>query len=133
MKNVHTEKAPAAVGPYSQAIVSGGFVFTSGQLGITENGELANGVARQTATALKNLSKILDAAGSSIDNVVKTTCYLKDINDFEVFNEIYANFFEKSPARTLIGAAALPKGALVEIEAIAELDKVVVSFNYDND
>ena len=133
MKNVHTEKAPAAVGPYSQAIVSGGFVFTSGQLGITIEGELANGIARQTATALRNLSKVLEAAGSSIDNVVKTTCYLKDINDFEVFNEIYENFFEHNPARTLIEASALPKGALVEIEAVAELDKFVVSFNYDND
>ena len=133
MKKINTEKAPAAVGAYSQAVVSGSFVFTSGLLGITANGELATGIARQTATALKNLSKILDAAGSSIENVVKTTCYLADINDFDVFNEIYANFFEHRPARTLIQAAALPKGALVEIEAVAELEKVVVSFNYDND
>ena len=122
MKKVNAKNAPSAVGAYSQAMISGGFVFTSGQLGIMENGTLAEGVSAQVAEALKNLSNVLTAAGSSMEKVVKTTCYLADINDFAVFNTIYGNFFSHKPARTLIEAAALPKGALVEIEAIAEVD-----------
>ena len=121
MKQVQTEKAPKAVGPYSQAIVSGGFAFCSGQLGIGENGALGDGIESQTENAIKNLSAVLLAAGSSLDRVVKTTCFLANISDFASFNEIYGKYFTGRPARSLIEAAALPKGALVEIEAIAEI------------
>lgn len=123
MENVNTLKAPQAIGPYSQAIISGNFVFTSGQLGIDENGTLSKDIAKQTETALKNLSEVLKAAGSSLSNVVKTTCFLADINDFAIFNEIYGKYLNNKPARSLFEAAALPKGALVEIEAIAEIQK----------
>ena len=122
MKSVATEKAPAAVGPYSQAIVSGGFVFTSGQLGIDENGVFASSVAGQTENAIKNLSEVLRAAGSDLSRVVKTTCFLSNIADFAAFNETYGKYFTNKPARSLIQAAALPKGSLVEIEAIAETE-----------
>ena len=123
MKKVHTEKAPAAVGPYSQAIVSGNFVFASGQLGVDVGGALEGDVATQTENAIKNLSEVLLAAGSSLDGVVKTTCFLANIGDFAAFNEVYGKYFTGKPARSLIQAAALPKGSLVEIEAIAEIHK----------
>ena len=121
MKRVFTEKAPAAVGPYSQAIVSGDFVFASGQLGIDKNGVMGDGIAEQTENAVKNLSEVLTAAGSGLDSVVKTTCFLADINDFAAFNEVYGKYFTEKPARSLIQAAALPKGSLIEIEVIAEI------------
>lgn len=121
MESVYTKNAPQAVGPYSQAIISGNFIFTSGQLGIDENGTLGKDIFEQTETAIKNLSEVLLAAGSSLLDVVKTTCFLADINDFSVFNEIYGRYFCNKPARSLFEAAALPKGALVEIEAIAQI------------
>lgn len=121
MKKVHTVSAPEAVGPYSQAIVSGNLAYTSGQLGIGADGQLADGIAMQTEAALRNLSAVLQAAGSDMSSVVKTTCYLANIADFAVFNEIYGRYFGGNPARSLIEASALPKGALVEIEAIAEI------------
>lgn len=121
MKKVHTVSAPEAVGPYSQAIVSGNLAYTSGQLGIGADGQLADGIAMQTEAALRNLSAVLQAAGSDMLSVVKTTCYLANIADFAVFNEIYGRYFGGKPARSLIEASALPKGALVEIEAIAEI------------
>lgn len=121
MKQVQTEKAPKAVGPYSQAIVGGGFAFCSGQLGIGADGALGSGIESQTKNAIENLSAVLLAAGSSLDRVVKTTCFLANISDFASFNEIYGKYFTGRPARSLIEAAALPKGALVEIEAIAEI------------
>ncbi len=121
MERVFTEKAPAAVGPYSQAIVSGNFVFASGQLGIDKNGVMGDGIAEQTENAVKNLSEVLTAAGSGLDSVVKTTCFLADINDFAAFNEVYGKYFTEKPARSLIQAAALPKGSLIEIEVIAEI------------
>ena len=123
MKKVHTEKAPAAVGPYSQAIVSGNFVFASGQLGLSEQGVLEGDVATQTENAIRHLSEVLVAAGSGLDYVVKTTCFLSNIKDFAAFNETYGKYFTSKPARSLIEAAALPKGSLVEIEAIAEIHK----------
>ena len=123
MKLVSTEKAPSAAGPYSQAVVSGGFVFVSGQLGIDKSGIFGKDVAAQTENALENIREILLAAGSSLDKVVKTTCFLASIADFPVFNEVYGRYFTARPARSLIEAAALPKGSLVEIEAIAEIDK----------
>ena len=123
MKEVRTEKAPAAVGPYSQAIVSGNFVFASGQLGLNDQGVLEGDVATQTENAIRHLSEVLVAAGSGLDKVVKTTCFLSNIKDFAAFNETYAKYFTSKPARSLIEAAALPKGSLVEIEAIAEIHK----------
>lgn len=123
MKKVYTRKAPEAVGPYSQAIVSENLVFTSGQLGIDENGKLGDGIISQTENALKNLTEVLLAAGTDLKNVVKTTCFLANIKDFSLFNETYGKYFTEKPARSLIEASALPKGALVEIEAIAEIGK----------
>ncbi|MBQ9369876.1 MAG: regulator [Clostridia bacterium] len=123
MKRVSTDQAPAAVGPYSQAIAAGGYVYTSGQLGIDLSGRLAEGLEGQTRRAIENLSAVLLAAGSSLSSVVKTTCYLSNINDFTRFNEIYAEYFTEKPARTLIEAAALPKGAILEIDAVAEIAK----------
>jgi len=121
MERVFTEKAPAAVGPYSQAIVSGNFVFASGQLGIDKNGVMGDGIAEQTENAVRNLSEVLTAAGSGLDRVVKTTCFLADIKDFAAFNEVYGKYFTEKPARSLIQAAVLPKGSLIEMEVIAEI------------
>jgi len=124
-KNVKTDLAPAAIGPYSQGVVAGGFVFVSGQIPIDPaTGAFAgDDIKTQTAQSLKNVSKILEAAGSGMDKVVKTTVLLKNISDFAAMNEVYATFFEGDalPARAAFEAAALPKGALVEIEVIATL------------
>ncbi len=124
-KNVKTDLAPAAIGPYSQGVVAGGFVFVSGQIPIDPaTGAFAgDDIKTQTAQSLRNVSKILEAAGSSMDKVVKTTVLLKNISDFAAMNEVYATFFEGDalPARAAFEAAALPKGALVEIEVIATL------------
>jgi len=120
---VHTVSAPAPFqgAPYSQAIVSGGFVFVSGQLGISPGGGLvAGGIGPQTEQVLANLSAILEAAGSSLEEVVKTSVFLTDLADFPAMNEVYARVFPSNPpARSTVGVAALPSGALVEIEAIA--------------
>ena len=120
MKSVSTDKAPKAAGPYSQAIVSGNLVFVSGQLGVDKDGNLGKNIVEQTENVINNLSEILRAAGSSLKKVVKTTCFLADIKDFAAFNETYGNYFTEKPARSLIQAVALPKGSLVELEAIAE-------------
>ena len=122
MEKVFTEKAPAAVGPYSQAIITGNLVFTSGQIAV-KNGKVEGSVLEQTKIVIKNLSEVLKAAGSGLERVVKTTCYLTDIKNFDAFNAIYADFFTSKPARTLIETTNLPKGALVEIEAVAELNQ----------
>lgn len=122
MKTIHTEQAPAAIGPYSQAIVTGSLVFTSGQIPIdpaTGRIETAS-VEAQARQAIENLSAILQAAGSDLTHVVKTTCYLKHISDFAAFNAVYETYFPGKPARSCVEVAALPKGALVEIEAVAE-------------
>lgn len=119
---IATTKAPAAVGPYSQAIQANGFVFTAGQLGLDPaTGKLVEGdVTDQARQALKNLQAILEAAGSSLERVVKVTVFLKDINDFKRVNEVYAEFFKADPpARSAVQVAALPLGGLVEIEAVA--------------
>lgn len=123
MKKVVSEKAPVAVGPYSQAILSGKWVFVSGQLGVDSSGAFGEGIAAQTENAIKNLSAVLSAAGSSLEKVVKTTCFLANISDFAAFNEVYGRYFTGKPARSLIEASALPKGSLVEIEAIAETEE----------
>ena len=118
---LHTENAPKAVGPYSQAAASHGFVFTSGQIGIIpETGILAEGFEAQAEQAIKNAGAILREAGLDYGSAVKTTCYLKDIENFGVFNEIYALYFTGKPARSCIEVSNLPKGALVEIEVVAE-------------
>lgn len=121
---VKTTAAPAAIGPYSQAVRAGNFVYTAGQLGIDPaTGDLVEGLEAQVEQILMNLSNILEAAGSSMDNVIKTTCYLADLADFKVFNAIYGSVFSANrPARSTIQAAALPAGALVEIEVIALID-----------
>ena len=123
MKKIATDKAPAAIGPYSQAVVSGGLVFTSGQIAInpaTGNVE-ANDIVGQTEQVMKNLGEVLSAAGSSFEKAVKTTCFLADISDFAAFNEVYAKYFTEKPARSCVAVKALPKGALVEVEVIASL------------
>jgi len=118
---VHTDAAPAAIGPYSQAIQVGGFVFTAGQVGAEpSDGALADGVAAQADRALRNLAAVLAQAGSSFDRVVKTTIFLTDMGDFQAVNEVYASHLAPPfPARSTIAVKALPKGALVEIEMIA--------------
>jgi len=118
---IATEKAPAAVGPYSQAVRVGNLVFTAGQIGIDPVlGQLRTGIAAQTRQALANLQAVLEAAGSSLNQVVKTTIFLQDMADFATVNRIYgALFAEAPPARSTVQVAALPLGALVEIEAIA--------------
>lgn len=119
-QSVHTDKAPQAIGPYSQAMVVNGMVYTSGQLGMTADGVLKDTVVEQAEQAIKNLMAVLEAAGSSIDNVVKTTVFLADINDFVAVNEVYGKYFtEPYPARSAVQVANLPKAAKVEIEVIA--------------
>lgn len=118
---VHTNKAPQAIGPYSQAIVVNGMVYTSGQLGMDENGALQGTTAAEQADkAIQNLIAVLEEAGSSIDKVVKTLVFLDDINDFVAVNEVYGKYFTQPyPARSAVEVANLPKGAKVEIEVIA--------------
>lgn len=118
---VQTDAAPAAIGPYSQAIRVGGFVFTAGQVGAEpSDGALADGVAAQADRALRNLAAVLAEAGSSFDRVVKTTIFLTDMDDFQAVNEVYARHLAPPfPARSTIAVKALPKGALVEVEMIA--------------
>jgi 2-iminobutanoate/2-iminopropanoate deaminase len=119
---IQTEHAPAAIGPYSQAIKAGGFVFASGQIPIDpKTGEFVpGGIGEQTERVLKNLAAVLEAAGSSLDKVVKTTVFLADMKDFGAMNEVYARFFTgATPARATVAAAGLPRNARVEIEAIA--------------
>ena len=122
-EKVATDKAPAAIGPYSQAVKSGDLVFTSGQIGIDPAcGEITGkDIREQTEQVMKNLGEVLRAAGSSPELVVKTTCFLADIGDFAAFNEIYGKYFTEKPARSCVAVAALPKGALVEVEAVALL------------
>ena len=122
-KKIETASAPAAIGPYTQAIVSGNLVFTSGQIPISPaSGAVeASTVEGQTEQVCKNLSAVLLAAGSSLDRAVKTTCFLADMGDFAAFNEVYARYFTSKPARSCVAAKSLPKGVLVEIEVIAEL------------
>ena len=118
---ISTTGAPAALGPYSQAIATGGHVFCSGQLGLDPaTGELAEGVEAQAERAMRNLAAVLEAAGLTPDDIVKTTIFLADIADFAVVNAVYGRYMpDPPPARSTVGVAALPKGGLVEIEAIA--------------
>jgi len=122
MIKIHTEKAPAAVGPYSQAIVSRGMVYTSGQIAIDPITNTVKGttIEEQTEQVMKNLGAVLATAGSSFEKAVKTTCFLADMNDFAAFNEIYGKYFTSLPARSCVAVKTLPKGVLVEVEVIAE-------------
>ena len=122
MKTIHTDNATAARGPYSQAKESGGFLFTSGQIAIDPAaGKItATTIEGQTEQVCRNLKAVLEEAGSSLEKVIKTTCFLNDIADFAAFNDVYASFFTGKPARSCVAAAALPAGALVEVEVIAE-------------
>jgi 2-iminobutanoate/2-iminopropanoate deaminase len=121
MKNaVVTKKAPGAIGPYSQGISTDSMVYTSGQLGMTPDGKMPETVEEQTKNSLENVKAVLEAAGSSMDKVVKTTVFLKDMNDFAVMNGIYAKYFkEPFPARSAVQVARLPKDGKVEIEVVA--------------
>ena len=121
MNIIQTEQAPAAIGPYSQGIAAGKLVFTSGQLPADPTtGALPDGIAAQAEQSCKNVGAILEAAGSGLDKVVKTTCFLAHMEDFAAFNEVYARYFTSKPARSCVAVKELPKGALCEIEAIAE-------------
>ena len=120
MKVIETSKAPGAIGPYSQGFEVNGFVFTSGQIPVDPStGNVPEGIAAQAEWSCKNVGAILEAAGSGLDKVVKTTCFLADIADFAAFNEVYAKYFTSKPARSCFAVKDLPKGALCEIEAIA--------------
>ncbi|MBD5469680.1 MAG: RidA family protein [Lachnospiraceae bacterium] len=125
MKKISTDKAPAAIGPYSQAIVAGDFLYASGQIPInpaTGNVE-AEGITAQAEQSMKNVGAVLEAAGVTYDDVVKTTCFLAEIADFAAFNEVYAKYFTKNPARSCVAVKDLPKGVLCEVEVIAFIGK----------
>lgn len=122
-EKISTKSAPAAIGPYSQAVKAGGFVFTSGQIALDPaTGEIvAGGIAEQAERVMKNLEAVLAAAGTGFGRAVKTTCFLADIGDFAAFNEVYGRYITSSPARSCVAVKDLPKGALVEVEVVAEL------------
>ena len=121
MKTIHTEKAPAAIGPYSQAIAQGDLVYTSGQIPLdpATGAVVPGGIEKETEQVIKNLAAVLEAAGSSLDAVIKTTCFLQNMGDFAAFNAVYEKYFVGKPARSCVAVAALPKGVSVEIEAVA--------------
>lgn len=123
LKTISTKNAPAAIGPYSQAIVSGNMLYASGQIPIVPStGKLAEGdITAQAEQSIKNVGEILKAAGASYTDVVKTTCFLADMNDFAAFNAVYEKYFTGKPARSCVAVKALPKGALCEVEVVAVL------------
>ena len=122
---VHTDNAPAAIGPYSQAVITGNLVFTSGQIPINPaTGAVeANGINEQAEQVCKNLSAVLEAAGSSLEKAVKTTCFLRNMEDFASFNEVYAKYFVSKPARSCVAVKTLPKNVLCEVEVIAVVEE----------
>lgn len=123
MKVIHTDAAPAAIGPYSQAMVSGGFLFTSGQIGLDPQtgASVGESIEAQAEQIMKNLSAVLTAAGTDFTRVVKTTCFLADMGDFAAFNAVYEKYFTGKPARSCFAVKGLPKGMLAEVELIAEV------------
>ncbi len=123
LKKISTDKAPAAIGPYSQGIITGNLFFASGQIAIDPaTGAIeAEGIVAQTEQVMKNIGALLEAAGSDYSKVVKTTCFLADMNDFATFNEIYAKYFTEKPARSCVAVKTLPKNVLCEVEVIAEV------------
>lgn len=119
MKTIATEKAPAAIGPYSQGMEVNGLVFSSGQIPVNpETGEIPEGIEAQARQSCKNVGEILKAAGIGYENVIKTTCFLTDMADFGAFNQVYEEFFVSRPARSCVAVKELPKGVLCEIEAV---------------
>ena len=124
LKKISTPDAPAAIGPYSQGIISGGFLFASGQIPIDPaSGEIkAEGIEAQADQAMKNVGAILKAAGTDYSNVVKTTCFLADMGDFAAFNAVYEKYFTEKPARSCVAVKQLPKNVLCEVEVIAEVE-----------
>ena len=119
---IYTAAAPAAIGPYSQAVKANGMLFTSGQIGIVPaTGKMAEGLTAQAEQVMQNLAAVLTEAGTSFEKAVKTTCYLADMADFAAFNEVYAKYFVGKPARSCFSVKGLPKGALVEVEVVAEI------------
>ncbi len=125
MKKISTDKAPAAIGPYSQAIMAGDFLYASGQIPINPaTGAVeAKDITGQAEQSMKNVGEILKAAGATYDNVVKTTCFLAEIADFAAFNEVYARYFTQNPARSCVAVKDLPKGVLCEVEVVAYIGK----------
>ena len=122
MKIIETEKAPGAIGPYSQAVVVNKVVYTSGQIPVNPaDGSIPEGISAQAQMSCRNVGAILQAAGSDYEKVIKTTCFLADMGDFAAFNEIYAEYFVSRPARSCVAVKTLPKNVLCEIEAVAEL------------
>ncbi len=123
IKKVSTEKAPQAIGPYSQAIICGDMLYTSGQIAINPSSGSIEGknIIEQAEQVMKNLGEVLKEAGTSFDNVVKTTCFLKDMSDFADFNDVYGKYFKSKPARSCVAVADLPKSALCEVEVIAKI------------
>jgi len=121
LKKIQTQNAPAAIGPYSQAMASNGLLFLSGQIPLSpQSGEIVGkDVAEQTQQVIRNIATILEAGGSSFENVIKTTCFLQSMNDFAAFNQVYEKHFASRPTRSCVEVSKLPKGALVEIEVIA--------------
>ena len=120
---IHTDNAPSAIGPYSQAVVTGNLIFTSGQIALNpETGALeGENITEQTHRVCKNLSAVLSAAGGSLESAVKTVCFLSDMADFAEFNAVYGQYFTEKPARSCVAVKELPKGALVEVEVVAEI------------
>ncbi len=123
LNKIATDKAPAAIGPYSQGIITGNLLFSSGQIAINPaNGQIeAEGIVEQTEQVMKNIGAILEAAGTDYSKVVKTTCFLADMNDFATFNEVYGKYFTEKPARSCVAVKTLPKNVLCEVEVIAEV------------
>ena len=121
MERIFTDNAPAAIGPYSQAVAANGLIFTSGQIALDPaTGEVvAGGIREQTQRICENLKAVLAAAGSSLEKVIKTTCFLADMSDFAAFNEVYGSYFTGKPARSCVAVKALPKNVLAEVEVIA--------------
>lgn len=125
MKKIHTEKAPAAIGPYSQAVVHNGVLYTSGQVPLDPvTGEIVGGdIQSQANQVIKNLEQILKEAGTDFSKVIKTTCFLADMKDFAAFNEVYASYITEKPARSCVAVKELPKQVLVEVEVIAAIEE----------
>ncbi len=123
-KIISTPNAPAAIGPYSQAILCGNMLYTSGQIPLdpATGAVVGDGIREQAEQVMRNLSAVLTAAGTSFDNAVKTTCFLADMADFAAFNEVYAAYFTSNPARSCVAVKTLPKGVLVEVEVIAAVE-----------
>ena len=125
MKKLSTNKAPAAIGPYSQAVISGNLLFSSGQIALDPETGVVVGetIEEQTEQVMKNLGAILEEAGLTYSNVVKTVCFLDDMNDFGAFNEVYGKYFTDKPARSCVAVETLPRGVLCEVEVIAEINE----------